>query len=398
MGGPEDGKNMNNSRTIWQATPAIIWLVLATAAIAAQPSWKSVALPQPNVGDQQTCCVVADFDCDGVEDFAIGERTKTPSIVWYRLDTKGRWQRRVIDRSPLRPEAGGTVCDLDGDGDLDLILGQDSSGNTIWWWENPQPDFNDPWPRHLIKKGGARKHHDQTAGDFDGDGLTEFVSWNQKDRALLLYDIPDQPKSLDAWRPSVIYRWTSGMELEGFPAEPIDVDLDGKLDLVGGGRWFRHVAAAGTHEFEAEVIDDRMRFTQCAAGQIIEGGRPEIVFSPGDMKGTARWYQFNGKAWEAHELDHVDHGHTCEMADLDGDGNQDILIGEMGDPGAKDNARIIVWYGTGQGEFTKSIIHRGQGIHEGRLGDFNGDGRPDIILKPYHHNAPLLIVLLNQKG
>ena len=39
-------------------------------------------LPPPNEGDQQTCNVVADFDKDGIADFAVGERTKAPSAVW----------------------------------------------------------------------------------------------------------------------------------------------------------------------------------------------------------------------------------------------------------------------------------------------------------------------------
>jgi hypothetical protein len=368
-------------------------------AAAAEITWHRKSsgtgdLPVPNPGDQQTCLVVADFDNDGIDDFAIGERTKTPSVVWYKFNGKD-WDRFVIDNTPLKPEAGGDVCDVDGDGDLDLILGQDYSGNAIWWWENPRPDFAKPWVRRAIKNSGARKHHDQSVGDYDGDGAPELLSWNQGGRQLLLYEIPDDPKGVGSWDAAAIYSWDSGRELEGFPSRPTDIDGDGKVDIVGGGRWFQH---RGGSRYEPKIVDDAMRFTQCAAGQLVESGWAEIVFSPGDMDGEARWYEWNDGEWVAHPLRHVVHGHTCEVRDLDGDGHLDITIGEMGSPGAGDQARTWVWFGDGRGEFRETVVSTGQGIHEGRIGDFNGDGRPDILMKPYHHRAPRVDVLLNLPG
>ena len=348
-------------------------------------------IPIPNSGQQQTCCVVADIDGDGIDDFVVGERTKTPSIVWYKFNGLA-WDKNVIDATHLKPEAGGDTGDIDGDGDLDLILGQDASGNRIWWWENPNPDFSKPWTRHDIKQAGANKHHDQTVADYDGDGRPEFVSWNQKAKQLLLYEIPADPRSSDAWDATVVYSWSSGREREGFPSIPVDVDCDGKIDIIGGGRWFKH---QGGTQYQEQAIDGAMAFTQCAAGQLVAGGRAEIVFSPGDMDGDAKWYQWNGSQWQAHTLRHVLHGHTCEVRDINADGHLDILIGEMGEPGAGDQARVFVWYGDSKGGFKEEVVLSGQGIHEGRLGDFDGDGDLDILVKPYHHNSPRIDILLN---
>jgi len=350
-------------------------------------------LPAPNDGNQQTCLVVADFDRDGIDDFAIGERTKTPSVVWYKWNGKGGWDKFVIDDTPLQPEAGGDVCDIDGDGDLDLILGQDYSGNAIWWWENPFPDFSKPWKRYYIKHSGANKHHDQSVGDYDGDGKNELISWNQGGKQLLLFKIPENPKNEQNWKSVVIYSWSSGEEMEGFPSKPVDIDGDGKVDIVGGGRWFKHI---GDTQFKPGVIDENMRFTQCAAGQLIKGGWAEVVFSPGDTDGDAKWYEWKDGKWVSHTLQKVIHGHTCDIGDVDGDGNLDILIGEMGNPGAGDKAQTFIFYGDGKGNFRKTVVYVGQGIHEGRLGDFNGDGRLDILMKPYNHHAPRVDVLLQQ--
>ncbi len=380
-------------------------LLVALFAITIHPAsaaekavaWKRVSsttgdLPVPNGGDQQTCCVVFDIDGDGADDFVVGERTKAPSVVWYGLSKAG-WKKHTIDASKLKPEAGGVACDVDRDGDPDLILGQDSSGSSIWWWENPRPKLDGAWKRREIKNSGARQHHDQTAADYDNDGRSEFVTWNQRGESLLWYEIPNDPRSAGLWKAAEIYQWKSGQAHEGFPSLPVDVNLDGKLDLVGGGRWFLH---RGGEKFDPQVIDEAMRFTQCAAGQLVKGGRPEIVFCPGDTDGDAKWYEWDGKRWKANDLGFVVHGHTCEVRDINGDGNDDIFIGEMGSPGAGDKARLLIWYGDGQGKFEQQTVATGQGIHEGLLGDFDGDGDLDILAKPYHHNAPRIDVYMNE--
>jgi len=372
------------------------WQTKCITQCSAEVRWnlKSTAhgdLPVPNSGNEQTCCIVLDVDQDGIDDFVIGERTQAPSLVWYKWHGRG-WYRYIIDPNALPLEAGGAVADIDGDGDLDLVVGEDYRGNRIWWWENPAPDFRRPWQRRIIKNYGDRQHHDQAFGDFLKLGRPQLVSWNQKAKSLLLFEIPKDPRQAERWDGRVIFQWVNGPQREGFSAQPVDVDLDGQIDIVGGGSWFKH---KGGYEFEEHVIDTAMVTTRCAVGQLVAGGRPEIVFSPAEESGIARWYQWDGNRWIAHDLGFVRNGHTCEIADFDQDGHLDILIGEMGKPGAGDDAKIFIWYGDGEGSFRKTIAWHGLAIHEGRAGDFNGDGRPDILVKPYSHRAPRIDVLLN---
>ncbi len=130
----------------------------------------------PNEGDQQTASLVLDIDNDGIEDFVITERTSSPSVTWYKYNGT-TWERRIVDETPLKIEAGGDFLDIDRDGDLDIVFGGESRSNQIWWWENPRPDYQGNWKRHLIKDHGGNKHHDQIFGDFDHDGQAELVSW-----------------------------------------------------------------------------------------------------------------------------------------------------------------------------------------------------------------------------
>ncbi len=105
-------------------------------------SSKSGDLPVPTGSTQQTSTLILDIDKDGLNDFVIGaRRSPGPSLVWYRRQAEG-WEHYVIDDTVLRIEAGGTFSDIDFDGDLDIVMGGDGGVNTVWWWENPYPNYN----------------------------------------------------------------------------------------------------------------------------------------------------------------------------------------------------------------------------------------------------------------
>jgi len=359
------------------------------SALNADVTWTLVTgLPNPNSGGQQTACLVLDIDKDGINDFVVTERTRAPSVLWYKFNGSG-WNRYVVEDQLIRCEAGGTYYDIDRDGDMDIVFGNDSGGgNRIYWWENPYPDYGNSWKRYEIKNSGGNKHHDQIIADFDGDGDGELVSWNQGSKRLLYFEIPFDPKSTP-WLSQAIFNAPSG-SYEGLAAG--DIDLDGKLDIVGAGRWFKHI---GGSNFRVSIIDSSMNFTRAAVGQLVEGGWPEVLFAPGDANGDAKWYEWKGSAWVSHTLRYVTHGHTVDICDVDRDGNLDIFIGEMGSPGAGNNAKTWIYYGNGRGQLVETVARTGQGIHEGKLEDLDGDGDLDILFKPYHHNAPLIEVLLS---
>ena len=330
----------------------------------------------------QSSAVVFDVDRDGRDDFVIAGWDPGTSMVWFR-SSDGAPEPYLIDDRQSHIEAGGAAYDIDGDGDLDLVQGGSWKTNQLWWWENPHPGHDParPWDRHTIKDWGRNQHHDQVIGDFDGDGSGELAFWNQQARTLFLADIPGSPRDQSAWRPVPIWTWGAGSCCEGLTRA--DIDLDGKDDLVGGGRWFRHAEAT---DYRPEVVDADYGISRTAVGDLIEGGRPEILLASGDGVGPLNLYEWRGGVWvRTTLLAHLDHGHTLEVGDLNGDGHLDIYTAEMHTPGAGAACRQLVLFGDGRGGFETQVLSIGVGTHEGRLGDLDGDGDLDILQKDFQH-------------
>ncbi|MCI0621842.1 MAG: VCBS repeat-containing protein [Acidobacteria bacterium] len=355
-------------------------------------------LPAPDVGSQ-VATLILDIDKDGVNDFVIAGWGK-PSMVWYRRGQQG-WTRYLIESGLEYIEAGGDSFDIDRDGDLDIVQGGDwRTLKEVWWWENPNPDFQPdaPWKRHYVKNSdeGGKSHHDQIFGDFDGDGKTELACWNQAAGKLLLASIPTDPRKAKSWPLTAIFQFTPPAQGKYEGLAKGDIDLDGKLDIAGAGHWFRH---EGRDRFSAHVIDANHYSSRSGVGDLKKGGRPEVVLSPGDVVGPLNWYEWNGHGWTKHTLvEEVTHGHTLQVVDVDGDGNLDIFCAEMrewaGGKGQNPDSKMWVFYGDGKGNFTQTVVSEGIGSHESKVGDLDGDGDPDILHKPFEWQMPRIDIWL----
>ena len=224
-----------NRQRLVSIAVALLLLGATRADAGDRPTWtylssKAGDLPPPGTLTQQTACLVLDVDKDGRNDIVVASRVEGSSLAWYRREKDG-WTIHPIDRG-LNIEAGGASGDLDGDGDLDMIFGEDYTGTKIYWWENPRPHYESrtSWTRREIDSSGGRMHHDQILGDFDGDGRVELAFWVQHAGVLRLAEPPRDPRRGGPWP-------TASIAKVG-PAEGLakaDVDGDGKIDIIGAG-------------------------------------------------------------------------------------------------------------------------------------------------------------------
>ncbi|MGB8479156.1 MAG: FG-GAP-like repeat-containing protein [Acidobacteriaceae bacterium] len=395
------------------AAAAACWEALSTSApnlLAEQLKirWQRVssangALPVPSTSRQQTGSAIGRLDKNSpATDFIMSFRVVGPALVWYRRMPDGTWDRYVIEKEFIPLEAGGTTFDVDGDGNPDIVFGNDYEGDKMWWWENPYPNFdpNVPWKRHIIKDGGANQHHDIIFADVKGTGKAQLIFWNQGANTLFMADIPKDPRNSGPWELTPIFV-AQGYQ-EGLCA--YDVDGDGRLDLLAGKYWFRNEGNGKFKPIEIGTQGGRIR-----AGKLKPGKYPQIVISSGDRIGPLMMYECADNAdptgrgaWVGRKLLDRDliHGHSLQLVDIDGDGNLDIVTAEQAawDENTKihynPNATAWILYGDGKGNFRPTVLTVGEGWHDAYVADFDGDGDLDLLQTPYTWNAPRVGVWL----
>jgi hypothetical protein len=362
----------------------------------------------PNNGTIQTDCLIADFNKDGTDEFVIIEKTDNPSVVMYVHIEGKKWEKQSIEKRKIPAGEAADFADIDGDGDLDIAVGSEET-NQIWWWENPYPNFGPEkgWKRNYIKKSGAILHHDMAFGDFDGDGQIELAFWNQGENSLFVADKPENLSRTDDWPLTKIFTFntdcqmlqrSNGTELKNNGINfhegmcKADINLDGIDDIVAGGMYFYFKDG----KYLLNDVDKSYISSKIVVGQLIEGGRPEIVMVSCEGEGPLVMYNFENGSWNPNViLKFTRRAHSLQLIDFDKDGDLDIFLSEMKTKDIKD-PKVFLLLNNGSSNFEKIEVASGFGTHNSGVGDFDGDGDYDIIGKPYAWDTPRLDLWINE--
>jgi hypothetical protein len=174
---------------------------------------------------------IGDLDEDGDNDIVRGD-------VWFEnRDKKGtKWTEHAVLTPPggNRPDRYGLaiktwVCDLDQDGDLDIVEAEaDTVDGRVFWFESA--DKAKSWTCHLISANHTQQDfHSLAVADFDNDGDLDVFSGggplSQTTHKSFIWENLDGKAR----------QWKEHTILEGkrcHEAKAADVDGDGDIDIA----------------------------------------------------------------------------------------------------------------------------------------------------------------------
>jgi len=167
----------------------------------------------------------------------------------------------------------------------------------------------------------------------------------------------------------------------------LDVDGDGKLDVVSGDSWYQ--APGWTRHPVREVARMGTYYNDFATLPLDVDGDGDVDFVTASYFGKdVAWVENPGKTgekWTTHPIDTPGTSEAAAAVDLSGDGVPDIL------PNA---TNVVVWYEVakkagGKGvEFKKHDFGTEAAGHGVGSGDINGDGRVDLLTPKGWFEAP----------
>jgi len=283
--------------------------------------------------------------------------------------------------SPISTAADGVGCvrtaDMDGDGDLD-VLSASWYDDTIAWYENTD-GTGGSWNTHTV----ATDAHNATsvaAADLDNDGDLDILATAWLDDTVTWYENAD-----GAWIAHDIDRTADGAA----SAVAADLDGDGDLDVLSASMhddqvvWYENGLLApsepGVCWLPRVIAGDADHAWAVLAADVDGDGDLDVLSASRDDDKIAVYLnaEGTGRVWQARTITTRADGAASVIAgDVDGDGDLDVVTASREDD-------VVAWYANTDGKGLSwhpcVISHKADGALEVSAADFDGDGDMDVV-------------------
>ena len=332
----------------------------------------------------------ADLDNDTDQDIVVAI-PKINKIAWYEnTDSAGGFGDQQVITTNASLVTSIFAADVDLDGDLD-ILSASGGDNKIAWYENLNADaaFG---PERVITEDAmwAQSVH---ACDIDLDGDVDVITSSSEDDTIAWHENLDGAGRFGQQR--VISRSAHGAR----SVHGADLDGDGDCDAISTSRgdlkvaWYENTDGRGNFGGQTVLMTNFPRSNAIAADIDSDGDIDVISASTSHSRALNFHENLSGTGVFDSVFDSARPIHQClseptsfGSADLDGDGDQDILAGYWtsitGSFGTLEDSGVLVYENLdGEGTFSpaRTVANSLRGKQSVYAADIDGDGDDDIV-------------------